>query len=67
MGKTLLQNFTGNTQTEADAASAMTSADDNKALSELMQEMKSHLDNAAADLMPPRQKILDTLLDKVLH
>jgi hypothetical protein len=67
MEKTLLQSFTGNTETEANTAGVMTSADDKKALSELMQEMKSHLDDAAADLMQPRQKVLDTLLDKILH
>jgi hypothetical protein len=67
MEKTLLQSFTGNTETKANTGVVMTSADDKKALSELMQEMKPHLDDAAADLMQPRQKVMDTLLDKVLH
>jgi DNA repair ATPase RecN len=67
MEKTLLQSFTGNTETKANTGVVMTSADDKKALSELMQEMKSQLDDAAADLMQPRQKVLDTLLDKILH
>jgi hypothetical protein len=65
MGKTLLQDLTGNTETKESALTA--DADDNKGLSELMHEMKKQLDSAAAELMQPRQEVLDKLLKQVLH
>lgn len=45
----------------------MTGVTENKMLAELMQEMKGHLQDAAKDLVQPRQEAVDQLLKKVLH
>jgi len=66
MEKTLLQSVAGTTEANEKTA-PVTSVDDNKALSELIQEMKSHLGDAAGDLLQPRQEAVDKLLKKVLH
>jgi hypothetical protein len=65
MGKTLLQSFTGNS--EAQENTATVGVKENKMLAELMQEMKGHLQDAAKDLMQPRQEAVESLLKKVLH
>ncbi len=66
MGKTLLQNFTGNSEANENTAT-VTGVTENKMLAELMQEMKGHLQDAAKDLVQPRQEAVDQLLKKVLH
>jgi len=66
MGKPLLSNLTGNTSADENAAT-VTDTDQNKALAELMQEMKAPLEDAAKDLLKPRQEVIDRLLGKVLH
>lgn len=66
MGKTLLQNFAGNSEANENTAT-VTGVTENKMLAELMQEMKGHLQDAAKDLVQPRQEAVDELLKKVLH
>ena len=51
MGKTLLQNFTGNSEANENTAT-VTGVTENKMLAELVQ---------------PRQEAVDQLLKKVLH
>ena len=65
MDKTLPQNL--NTVTEKNENTVVTSADENKGLSELMVEMKAHLDHAAKELLQPRQEVVDKLVGKILH
>lgn len=65
MEKTLLQSFSETA--EANQKVPVTSVDENKALSELMQEMKSHLDDAAKDVLQPRPEAVAKLLKKALH
>lgn len=64
MEKMLLQSFTEATEANENAAAV---TDENKALSELMHEMEAHLENAAHDLLQPRQEALDKILKKQLH
>lgn len=65
MGKILLQKITDN---EADENTATVKrVQDNSALTALIQEMKSHLQDAAKDLLQPRKEAVDKLLKKVLH
>lgn len=65
MGKTLLQSFTGNTEGNENTVTVASGED--KTLSELMQDMKSHLDSASKDLLQPRAEALEKLIKKVLH
>ena len=66
MGTTQLQRFTGNSEAQENTAT-VTGVKENKMLAELMQEMKGHLQDAAKDLMQPRQEAVESLLKKVLH
>jgi len=66
MGKTLLQSFSETAEANQKVP-AVTSVDDNKALSALMQEMKPHLEDAAKDVLQPRQEAVAQLLKKALH
>jgi uncharacterized protein YfaA (DUF2138 family) len=66
MPKTLLQNITENLPTKH-TPQAVNHGDENRALADLMQDMKAHLTNAANDLLQPRQEAVDKLLNKVLH
>ena len=66
MGKTLLQSFIGNSEAQENTAT-VTSVNEKKMLADLMQEMKGHLQDAAKDLMQPRQEAVESLLNKVLH
>ena len=65
MGKMLLQSLTGTEENENSAA--VTHPDENKALSELLQDMKAQLDEASKDLLQPRKEALDSLFRKILH
>lgn len=65
MGKTLLESLTNTDPNETTAT--VTTSDEHKALSELMQDMKLQLENASNDLLQPRKEALDNLLKKVLH
>jgi hypothetical protein len=66
MAKTLLENLTGTTDGEENTAT-VASGNENQTLSELMQEMKSHLQGASNDLLQPRPEAVQNLLKKVLH
>lgn len=66
MEKALLQNFTGDSDANEDTA-IVKDADENKALTALMQDMRRHLQEAAKDLLQPRKEAVDKLLKKVLH
>ena len=65
MGKTLLQSFTGHSEEQENTAT-VTGDNENKMLAELMREMKGNLQDAAKDLLQPRQEAVDSLLKKVL-
>jgi hypothetical protein len=66
MAKTLLEKLTENTDSEETTAT-VASGNENQTLSQLMQEMKSHLQDASNDLLQPRAEAVQNLLKKVLH
>ena len=66
MGKTLLQSFTGNSEGQENTAT-VTGVNEKEMLAELMREMKGNLQDAAKDLLQPRQEAVESLLRKVLH
>lgn len=63
MAKTLLTPASDNT----DTSPLLGLANEHQALSELTEELRSHLEHAAADLLQPRQQVIDALLTKALH
>jgi hypothetical protein len=64
MGKVLLRNVIDNAE---DNETAVASAEDNSDLSELMKEMRAHLQEAAKDLLQPRPQVIEGILRKALH
>jgi predicted ribosome quality control (RQC) complex YloA/Tae2 family protein len=65
MGQTLLQKFTGNSET-AENEATVAGIDKNSELADLLSEMKAHLSEASKDLLQPRQEAVSQILKKAL-
>ena len=64
MAKTLLT--TASESDNTDTFPLLDIANEHQVLSELTQALRPHLEHAAADLLQPRQQVIDALLTKVL-
>jgi len=62
MNKTLLKTFVKNLKSQT--ASLPEKSPESNDIVNMMQEMKSHLQDASKDLLQPRQKAVDEILKK---